>query len=65
MKIQKISNAIIDSYGNKYIHTIRTSAKKTSEIVSLNKQPLQKTVLKNGKVDIFDMGLFGKWVKRK
>lgn len=65
MKVQTIKNPIIDQYGYKYMHTIKTSKHKTSEIVSLNKQPIQKTVLKNGKVDVFDMGLFGKWIKRK
>lgn len=65
MKIQTIKNAITDQYGNKYIHTIKTKKKKVSEIVTLNKQPIQNTVLKDGKVRIFDMGLFGKWIERK
>ena len=65
MKVQTIKTAILDSYGYKYIHTIRTSKHKTSETIALNNQLMQKTVLKNGKVDVFDMGLFGKWIKRK
>ena len=65
MKIQTIKNCIIDQYGYKYMHIIKTSKHKTSEVVSLNNQPIQKTVLKNGKVRVFDMGLFGKWIERK
>ena len=65
MKIQTIKNAIIDQYGNKYMHTIRTSKKKVSEVVTLNNQPMQKTVLKNGKIKVFDMGLFKQWIERK
>lgn len=65
MKIQTIKNAIIDQYGNKYKHVIRISKNKVSEVVTLNNQPMQKTVLKNNKVRIFDMGLFGKWIERK
>jgi len=65
MKVQTIKNLIIDQYGYKYMHKIKTSKHKTSEVVSLNNQPMQKTILKNSKVDVFDMGLFGKWIKRK
>ena len=64
MKIQTIKNCIIDQYGYKYMHTIKTSKNKVSEVVSLNNQPIQKTVLKNNKVRVFDMGLFGKWIER-
>ena len=65
MKIQTIKNCIIDQYGYKYIHTIKISKKKVSEVVTLNNQPMQKTVLKNGKIKIFDMGLFKQWIERK
>ena len=65
MKIQTIKNAITDKYGYKYIHTIKTKKNKTSELVTLNDQPIQKTILKDSKVRIFDMGLFGKWIERK
>ena len=65
MKIHTIKNCIIDQYGYKYMHTIKTSKKKVSEVVSLNNQPMQKTVLKNGNTRVFDMGIFKQWIERK
>ena len=65
MKVQTIKNSIIDQYGNKYIHRIKTKKNKTTEFVTLNDQPMQKAILKDGKVRIFDMGLFGQWIERK
>ena len=65
MRVQTIRNAILDQYGYKYTHTIKSSPKKVSEVVSMNNQPMQKTVLKDGKVRVFDMGLFKQWIERK
>ena len=55
MKIQTIKNVITDAYGYAFKHIIRIGKNKTSEVVSMNGQPMQKTVLKNGKVRIFDI----------
>lgn len=64
MKVQVIKNTVVDQYGSRYKHVIKSSKNKVSEVVSVNDKPLQKTVFKNGKVRIFDMGLFGQWLER-
>lgn len=69
MKIQVIKSFRLDNFGNKYTHTTinRIGKKKqiAKEIVSVGRNPLYKRVTDGKIVTEFDMGLFGKWIKRK
>lgn len=69
MKIQTIKSAVIDSYGNKYIHKTTNKINKrkqiATEIVSCNNTPLYKKVTDGNTTKEFDKNLFGGWTKRK